>query len=78
MVDGPHKEQAKRIYHDLRQNVVENIHRVHFHSFSSDWQEFVKTGFMWEQYSPETGEGKRSHPFTGWTALVVNVMAEKY
>ena len=26
---------------------------------------------MWEQYDAKSGEGRRSHPFTGWTSLVV-------
>lgn len=30
----------------------------------------MRTGAVWEQYDPFTGEGARSHPFTGWTALV--------
>jgi len=40
--------------------------------------EYHRTGFMWEQYDDKEGVGIRGHPFTGWTALIVNVMAEKY
>ncbi|VUC23532.1 unnamed protein product [Clonostachys rosea] len=32
------------------------------------------TGFAWEQYSDESGEGSRSRAFTGWTADVILVM----
>jgi mannosyl-oligosaccharide glucosidase len=60
---GPHQKQAREIYTKLRINVVENV----FH----EWE---KTGFAWEQYSPETGAGQRTQHFTGWTSLVVNMM----
>jgi mannosyl-oligosaccharide glucosidase len=66
MTDGPYHAQARVIYSELRQNLIDNIYR-----------EFGR-GFLWEQYSPENGKGQRSHPFTGWTALVVNIMAEKF
>ena len=36
------------------------------------WEE---TGFAWEQYNPETGAGQRTQHFTGWTSLVVKLMA---
>ncbi|CAH0055870.1 unnamed protein product, partial [Clonostachys solani] len=32
------------------------------------------TGFAWEQYNDETGEGSRSRAFTGWTACVILLM----
>jgi len=41
-------------------------------------QEYQLTGYVWEQYDPKTGKGKRSHPFTGWSALVINILAEKF
>ncbi|QRV86063.1 glycoside hydrolase family 63 protein [Ceratobasidium sp. AG-Ba] len=64
---GPHQEKAKKIYNELRQNIIENVHK-----------EYERTGYVWEQYDPLTGEGKRSHPFTGWTSLVALILAEKY
>jgi mannosyl-oligosaccharide glucosidase len=36
---------------------------------------WAETGFAWEQYDPETGRGQRTQHFTGWTALVVKIMA---
>ena len=36
------------------------------------WEE---TGFAWEQYHPEKGAGKGVQHFTGWTSLVVKIMA---
>ncbi|KAJ9119625.1 hypothetical protein QFC22_003334 [Naganishia vaughanmartiniae] len=56
---GPYQQKAKDIYARLRQNVVQNVYK-----------EFERTGYVWEQYDAKTGEGRRSHPFTGWTSLV--------
>ncbi|KAK4193005.1 hypothetical protein QBC35DRAFT_161936 [Podospora australis] len=62
--DGPHKEKARDLYTRLRKNVVENVY--------NSWEE---TGFAWEQYNPDTGKGQRTQHFTGWTSLVVKIMA---
>jgi hypothetical protein len=35
------------------------------------YESWEETGFFWEQYSDETGKGKRSRAFTGWTATVI-------
>ncbi|KAF8162958.1 glycoside hydrolase family 63 protein [Crassisporium funariophilum] len=56
--EGPYQAKAKDIYQQLRKNVVDNVVK-----------EYERTGYVWEQYDPITGEGKRSHPFTGWTSL---------
>lgn len=61
---GPQQERARSIYIELRKNLVETVFR--------EWE---RTGFAWEQYNPETGEGQRTQHFTGWTSLVVNIMA---
>lgn len=60
-------EEASRIYTELRRNVVENVYK-----------EYRRTGYIWEQYSPLDGRGQRSHPFTGWSSLVLLMMAELY
>lgn len=65
-VPGPHQDRATKIYKKLRQNIVDTV-----------YSEYERTGFVWEQYAVD-GEGKRSHPFTGWTSLVVLIMAERY
>ncbi|KAK3997479.1 putative mannosyl-oligosaccharide glucosidase [Cladorrhinum sp. PSN332] len=62
--DGPFKETARDLYSRLRKNVVEAVY--------NSWEE---TGFAWEQYNPETGKGQRTQHFTGWTSLVVKIMA---
>lgn len=38
----------------------------------NSWEE---TGFAWEQYNPETGKGQRTQHFTGWTSLIVKILA---
>jgi mannosyl-oligosaccharide glucosidase len=66
-VEGQYQRLAKGIYTDLRNNLVKNIIK-----------EYRRTGYIWEQYDDKTGNGKGSHPFTGWSALVVLMMAEEY
>ncbi|KAI4175474.1 MAG: hypothetical protein LQ343_001674 [Gyalolechia ehrenbergii] len=61
---GPHQQRASKLYTSLRSNLVENV-----------FKEWERTGFAWEQYNPETGEGQRTQHFTGWTSLVVKIMA---
>ncbi len=57
------KEQARKMYVDLRRNLCDNVYR--------QWKE---TGFAWEQYNPDTGAGQRTQHFTGWTSLVTVIM----
>lgn len=61
---GPHQSQARQLYSSLRKNVVNNVFR-----------EWKRTGYAWEQYNPDTGNGQRTQHFTGWTSLVVKIMA---
>jgi mannosyl-oligosaccharide glucosidase len=65
--EGPHKARAQKIYVELRKNIIDNV-----------FKEYVETGYVWEQYDPLTGKGRRSHPFTGWTSLVTLILSEKY
>ena len=67
MREGPFKSKAALIYKELRTNIIDNVYNV-----------YTSTGYTWEQYSCETGQGQRSRPFTGWTSLDLLIMAEKY
>ncbi|KAI8099053.1 glycoside hydrolase [Halteromyces radiatus] len=64
---GPYQERSKIIYTNLRNNLISTV-----------FNDYQKTGYVWEQYSDDTGEGLRSHPFTGWTSLILLMMAEIY
>ena len=59
--------KAQRIYDKLRNGIIENV-----------INEYYRTGYVWEQYDDKTGHGKGCKPFTGWSALVVLMMGEKY
>ncbi|XP_076871767.1 mannosyl-oligosaccharide glucosidase [Brachyhypopomus gauderio] len=64
---GPYQDKAIVLYQELRTNVINNVYK-----------QYQDTGYIWEQYSDSTGRGQGSHPFTGWSALVVLIMAEEY
>jgi len=64
---GPIRSLAKEKYTKLREAVMQNV-----------MKEYLRTGFIWEQYDDSTGEGKGCRPFTGWSSLVVLIMAEDY
>ncbi|XP_027344066.1 mannosyl-oligosaccharide glucosidase GCS1 isoform X2 [Abrus precatorius] len=65
--NGPYKDKAKATYEELRSNLIRSIVR-----------NYQQSGFLWEQYDQIKGKGKGAHPFTGWTSLVVLIMAEVY
>ncbi|UYV60789.1 MOGS [Cordylochernes scorpioides] len=64
---GPYQDLSLELYRQLRHNLVNTVLR-----------EYRRTGYIWENYSDRTGHGQGSHPFTGWSALVVLLMAELY
>ncbi|XP_068625891.1 mannosyl-oligosaccharide glucosidase [Battus philenor] len=64
---GPHAERAAGLHARLRDILVRNV-----------LTEYKKTGYLWEQYSSEDGRGSGCKPFTGWTALIVLIMADEY
>ena len=65
--EGPYKDEFAKVYKELRHNLVSNV-----------YNQYKTTGYIWEQYNDKTGEGQGCYPFTGWSALVTMIMAEKY
>jgi mannosyl-oligosaccharide glucosidase len=66
-LEGPYRQRCSQVYFRLRQNILRTI-----------LGEFNRTGYIWEQYDDSSGQGIRGRPFTGWSALVVNIMTEIY
>ncbi|CAI9785085.1 unnamed protein product [Fraxinus pennsylvanica] len=66
-VEGPYRGRAKTVYNDLRDNLIRNVVR-----------NYNQTGFFWEQYDQKSGKGKGARLFTGWTSLVLLIMAETF
>lgn len=54
------RDKASRLGGQLRDRVVGTVY--------TSWAD---TGFVWEQYDDQTGEGRRSRAFTGWSACVL-------
>lgn len=65
--EGPFSQQSRTLYKKLKQNLIDNL-----------FNEYQRTGYLWEHYDDRTGKGKGSHPFTGWSALVLLIMAETF
>lgn len=61
---GPSQEKAAELLEALSRNLVQNL-----------LKNFQQTGYLWEQYNPKDGKGQRTHPFNGWSSLVVLIMA---
>ncbi|KAL0926218.1 hypothetical protein M5K25_002430 [Dendrobium thyrsiflorum] len=67
-VDGPYRSRAHALYKELRSNLIRNIVKNYY-----------ETGYLWEQYDQAgKGKGKGTRPFTGWTSLLVLIMAEEF
>lgn len=61
------RKLCQALYEELKWKVINNIE-----------VQFKKTGFLWENYNDVTGKGQGTHPFTGWTSLVLNILADNY
>eukprot|EP01132_Coremiostelium_polycephalum_P004736 gene4736-5912_t len=64
---GPLKDDIYDLVQTLKFNLVWNI-----------VDQYQKTGYLWEQYNPSTGEGQRNHPFNGWTSLFTLLASDNF
>ena len=65
-LQGPYRSRSEDIYKELKSNLINNVRN-----------QYVSTNYFWENYSDLTGKGKGSHPFTGWTSLILLIMLGK-
>ena len=65
---GPHAARCGALAEGLQERVVKLV-----------VGEYARTGFIWEHYSSEhAGQGRGTHPFTGWSSLVALMVAGRY
>lgn len=58
-------DMAVKLYQKLKTNLITNV-----------FNEWEKQGYCYENYNAETGEGSGTMQFTGWTALIVNIIGK--
>ena len=54
-------------YEQTRRNLVQTV-----------YQNWAPQHLFYENFNDVTGKGQYSHPFTGWTTLILLIMTEKY
>jgi mannosyl-oligosaccharide glucosidase len=60
-------QEAVQMYKTVRADLIRNLAK-----------EYEATGNLWENYHWVTGAGQGTSPFTGWSALIVLILAEQY
>ncbi|KRX02144.1 Six-hairpin glycosidase-like protein [Pseudocohnilembus persalinus] len=60
-------KELQEIFVKTSQNLINNI-----------YEQWEKTGYIYENYDLQTGVGKGGHPFTGWTTLFIAIASQIY
>jgi hypothetical protein len=60
-------DSAKSLYEEIRHRLIDSVYK--------NWR---LDHVFWEQYNDQTQLGQMTHPFTGWTTLIVLIMSETY
>ena len=63
---------------DLRADILTAYKSLRLNLINMIVKSYTDTGYIWEVYDCDSGSGMDNHPFTGWSALVTNLMAEVY
>lgn len=65
-IDGPYRDTCVEIFNKLRKNIIDTV-----------IGQFEKQGYFWESYDDISCKGQGSHPFTGWTSLILLIISSK-
>lgn len=70
--------QDERVPAAMRSSIAEMHNELRTNLVNMIVTSYTETGFIWEVYNDDTGAGMDNHPFTGWSGLITNLLAEIY